>query len=245
MGEFLDIPTLFFLIVAVVVLLRLRNVMGTRDGFERPPERKDASEHEKDTQDNTKEDDNVVSLPRRRKPVAPVNLDAQKHRLKLDTEIERIAKDDEQLSAGLNQIIEEDPSFSPKSFMDGAISAYEMVVVAFAQGDRKTLKMILDKPVYEGFESAISEREARGETVDFTFVGFSDVKMRNAEVEDKHALVTIQYGAQVVSATKDADGQLIDGDEEAVVNISDEWTFSRNTKSRDPNWKLISTNQLD
>lgn len=240
MGEFLDIPTLFFLVVAVVVLLRLRNVLGTRDGFEKPPEHKDAP-----TNESGADEGNVVSLPNRERPVAPVNLDAQKRRLKMDSEIERLAKGDEALSAGLNQIIKEDASFSPKSFMDGAISAYEMVVVAFANGDRKTLKMILDKQVYEGFESAIAEREARGETVDFTFVGFSDVKLRNAEIEDKNANVTIQYAAQVVSATKNADGELIDGDEETVVNIADEWTFSRNTKSRDPNWKLISTNQLD
>lgn len=240
MGEFLDIPTLFFLVVAVVVLLRLRNVLGTRDGFEKPPEHKDAPTNESDADEG-----NVVSLPNRERPVAPVNLDAQKRRLKMDSEIERLAKGDETLSAGLNQIIKEDASFSPKSFMDGAISAYEMVVVAFANGDRKTLKMILDKQVYEGFESAIAEREARGETVGFTFVGFSDVKLRNAEIEDKNANVTIQYAAQVVSATKNADGELIDGDQETVVNIADEWTFSRNTKSRDPNWKLISTNQLD
>ncbi|MCZ4272249.1 Tim44/TimA family putative adaptor protein [Maritalea porphyrae] len=240
MGEFIDIPTIFFLVVAVVVLLRLRNVLGTRDGFEKPPEHKDASINESDADEG-----NVVSLPNRERPIAPVNLDAQKRRLKLDAEIERLAKGDEALAVGLNQIIEEDQSFSPKSFMDGAISAYEMVVVAYAQGDRKTLKMILDKQVYEGFESAIAERESRGETVDFTFVGFSDVTLRAAEVDNKIANVTIQYAAQVVSATKNADGELIDGDEEAVVNISDEWTFSRNTKSRDPNWKLISTNQLD
>jgi len=149
MGEFLDIPTLFFLIVAVVVLLRLRNVLGTRDGFERPPEQKDTQESE-----NESDADNVVSLPNRERPVASVNLDAQKHRAKLDTEIERVANDDEAIVSGLNDIIGADEDFSPKAFMDGAISAYEMVVVAFAQGDRKTLKMILDKPVYEGFESA-------------------------------------------------------------------------------------------
>jgi len=174
-----------------------------------------------------------------------VNLDAQKHRAKLDTEIERVANDDEAIVSGLNDIIGADEDFSPKAFMDGAISAYEMVVVAFAQGDRKTLKMILDKPVYEGFESAIVARESRGEKVDFTFVGFSNVKMRQAEMDAKNANITIQYAAQVVSATKNDEGQLIDGDEEAVVNIADEWTFSRNTKSRDPNWKLINTNQLD
>ncbi len=186
-----------------------------------------------------------MSLPNRDRTVAPANLDKEKQRLKTEAEIERFAKGDAELIAGLNEVIAADDSFSPKGFMDGAISAYEMVVVAFAEGDRKTLKMILDKPVYEGFESAITERESRGETVDFTFVGFSDVNMRAAEMDGKNANVTIRYAAQVVSATKNEDGELIDGDEEAVVNIADEWTFSRNVKSRDPNWKLVGTNQLD
>lgn len=240
MGDFLDIPTLFFLIVAVVVLLRLRNVLGTRDGFERPPQRPDAPKNEDES-----DSDNVVSLPNRDRTVAPANLDKEKQRLKTEAEIERFAKGDAELTAGLNEVIAADDTFSPKGFMDGAISAYEMVVVAFAQGDRKTLKMILDKPVYEGFESAITERESRGETVDFTFVGFSDVNMVAAEIDGKNANVTVRYAAQVVSATKNEDGELIDGDEEAVVNIADEWTFSRSVKSRDPNWKLVGTNQLD
>ncbi len=241
MGDFFDIPTLFFLVVAVVVLLRLRSVLGTRDGFEQPPQ--NPEQNEDDGDDSS---DNVVSLPSREPPrAAPVNLDAEKRALKLDAEVENYADNNAELAQGLSEIIKADTNFGPKSFMDGAISAYEMVVVAFAEGDRKTLKMILDKPVYEGFESAIEEREKRDEKIDFTFVGFSKVKMSNAELDAKTASVTIEYAAQVVSATKNGDGKLIDGDEEAIVNIADEWTFSRNTKSRDPNWKLVSTNQLD
>ena len=239
MGEFFDLPTLFFLVVAVVVLLRLRSVLGTRDGFERP------ERPEKDQKENRDDADNVVSLPGREQAVRPANLNDDKHRLKMEAEIERYAKGDEALTKGLSDIVAADSSFSPKSFMDGAISAYEMVVVAFAQGDRKTLKMILDKSVYDDFEAAIKEREANKQTVDFTFVGFSDVKLKNAEMDGKNAMVTLEYGAQVVSATKDENGNLVDGHEEAVMDIADEWTYQRSTKSRDPNWKLVSTSQLD
>jgi len=242
MGNFLDLPTLFFLVVAVVVLLRLRSVLGTKDGFERPQQKPDENNEENVAESPA---DNVVSLPHRDSVVEPAKLDVDKQQLKLEAEVERYAKDDEILAAGLNSIIAADNSFSPKSFMDGAISAYEMVVVSFAKGDRKTLKMILDKSVYEGFEGAISEREGRQETVDFTFVGLSDVKLKSAEMDGKDAVVVLEYGAEVVSATKNNEGTLVDGDEEAIVKIADEWTFARNTKSRDPNWKLVSTNQLD
>lgn len=241
MGEFFDLPTLFFLVVAVVVLLRLRSVLGTRDGFERS----DRPEKDQNQSSMREQTDNVVNLPGREQAVPPAELDADKQQLKTEAEIERYSKGDETLAAGLADIVKADPSFSPKSFMDGAISAYEMVVVGFAQGDRKTLKMILDKPVFEDFEAAIDDREAQKHSVQFTFVGFSDVKLKSAEFDGKNATVTVEYEAQVVSATKDENGQLVEGDEEAVVNIADEWTYQRAVKSRDPNWKLVSTNQLD
>lgn len=238
MGEFFDLPTLFFLVVAVVVLLRLRSVLGTRDGFERP-DRPDEDRKERNDQD-----DNVVQLPKREGMAAPAELNEEKRKLKLEAEVERYAKGDAELADGLNKLIAADPRFSPKSFMDGAIAAYEMVVVAFAEGDRKTLKMILDKSVYDDFEAAIIEREAQNQKVDFTFVGLSKVELKSAEFDGKNEVITVEYNAEVVSATRDADGNIIDGDSEAVVDIADEWTFARPVKSRDPNWKLVSTNQL-
>ncbi|RUT30153.1 calcium-binding protein [Arsenicitalea aurantiaca] len=235
MDEFFDLPTLIVIGVAIVVLFRLRSVLGTRTGNERPPlERPRAESRE----------ENVV--PMRPRPAEPqTDADAERFARKLEAEIEQYSHGDEQLAAGLRAIAEADPNFTPKSFLEGAKAAYEMIVTGFAAGDRKTLKMLLEKDVYDGFERAISEREAAGHTVDFTFVGLPKIEISEAQHDKRIAEVTIRFNAEVVSATRDAEGNLIEGNADQVASIADEWTFARSTKSRDPNWKLVATNQLD
>lgn len=238
MDEFFDLPTLIVIGLAIVILFRLRSVLGTRTGNERPPLERGGADPAKAA------DENVVQM--RPRPVdSPVDEDLERQERRLAAEIEQHAHGDEQLAAGLKAINEADSSFSPKSFLEGAKAAYEMVVVAYAQGDRKTLKMLLDKDVYDGFERTIAEREAEGRTVDFTFVGLPKIEIAEAEVDKRNALVTVRFHAEIVSATLDKDGTLIEGSTEQVNTISDEWTFARSIKSRDPNWKVITTRPLE
>ena len=241
MEDFFDIPTLIAIGVAIVVLYRLRQVLGTRTGRERNPleRRPDAA------RTPAPEGDDTV-VPLRPRPVPESNEDAERQARKLETEITQFSHGDEAVAAGLKAIVEADPSFSPKIFMEGAKSAYEMIVTAFAAGDRATLKNLLEKDVYDGFERAIRDREAANRKVDFTFVGLPKVEISGAEVDKRIALVTIRFHAEVVSATRDMDdGALIEGNADQVTNIADEWTFARNTRSRDPNWKLVATSQLE
>lgn len=241
MTDFLDLPTLIIIGVAIVVLLRLRSVLGTRTGNERPPTQRIRDAEEKPTE---ADDDTVVPLrPRASAPAE--DTDEERIARKRDAQIEQFSHGDEALAAGLAQIGEVDSNFTPKSFLEGAKSAYEMIVTAFAEGDRKTLKNLLEKDVYEGFEAAITDREAQDHKVDFTFVGLPSIEISEATHEKRLAQVTIQFKAEVVSATRDAEGNLIEGNADQVVTIADEWTFARSTKSRDPNWKLVATDQLD
>ena len=241
MDDFFDLPTLIVIGLAIVILFRLRSVLGTRTGNERSPlERRETA-----AKAAAKNGDDTV-VPLRPRPVETVrDGDADRQARRLATEIEQYALGDDKIAAGLAAIAEADPSFGPKSFMEGAKSAYEMIVTAFAQGDRKTLRNLLEKDVYDGFEKAIAEREAAGHKVDFTFVGLPRVEMSEAEHDKRNALVTIRFFAEVVSATRDRDGALIEGNADQVTNIADEWTFARNPKSRDPNWKLVATSQLE
>ena len=237
MDDFFDIPTLIAIGVAIVVLFRLRQVLGTRTGRERTPlQRREAAVAKPG-------EENVVQM----RPRAPTetNEDAERAQRKLETEITQLAGGNEPVASGLKAIADADPGFSPKSFMEGAKAAYEMIVTAFAQGDRGTLKNLLDKDVYDGFERVIKDRETAGRKVDFTFVGLPKVEISEAEVDKRAANVTIRFYAEVVSATRDKDGTLIEGNADQVTNIADEWTFSRNPKSRDPNWKLVATSQLE
>lgn len=239
MEEFLDIPTLIAIGVAIVVLYRLRQVLGTRTGRERNP-----LERRPDAAQTPDADDTVVQM--RPRPAPETEGDSERQARKLETEIAQFSHGEDAITAGLKAIAEADPSFSPRIFLEGAKSAYEMIVTAFAAGDRATLKNLLEKEVYDGFERAIRDREAAKHKVDFTFVGLPKVEISEAELDKRMALVTIRFHAEVVSATRDSDaGTLIEGNAEQVTNIADEWTFARNTRSRDPNWKLVATSQLE
>ena len=236
MDEFFDIPTVIVIVIAIIVLFRLRSVLGTRTGNERPP-----VPRVQPTQAKPANDERPNAL--RTATPAP-QPDVDRRALKLSAEIEQLSHGDAALAKGLNDIAAADATFSPKSFLEGAKQAYEMIVTGFATGDRKTLKTLLEKDVYDGFEKAIAEREAAGRKVDFTFVGLPKIEISDAEIDRRDARVAVKFTAEVVQATRDKDGTLIEGNADQVQTIADEWTFARNPKSRDPNWNLVATNQL-
>lgn len=238
MDEFFDIPTLIVIGLAIVVLFRLRQVLGTRTGRERTP-----VERQREAAPVKAGDETVVQM--RPRPVPETDEDQARAARKMEAEIALFAHGDDKVAAGLNAVADADPTFGPKSFLEGAKSAYEMIVTAFAAGDRQTLKNLLEKDVYDGFERVIKDREAAGHKVDFTFVGLPKVEISEAEADKRAVNVTIRFHAEVVSATRDKDGNLLEGNADQVTNIADEWTFARNPKSRDPNWKLVATSQLE
>lgn len=241
MDEFFDIPTLIVIAIAIFVLFRLRSVLGTRTGNERNPLQR-AQQNQPNKPAPTPAADDKVTPIRGTLPLP--DTDASRRTVKLEAEIEQLSHGDAAIASGLKAIGEADQSFTPKIFLEGAKQAYEMIVTAFAQGDRKTLKNLLDKDVYDGFEKAIADREAAGRKIDFTFVGLPKIEIAEAEIDRRDARIAIRFNAEVVQATKDKDGTIVDGDAEKVQTIADEWTFARSPKSRDPNWRLVATNQL-
>jgi predicted lipid-binding transport protein (Tim44 family) len=238
MDDFFDLPTLIVIGLAIVILFRLRSVLGTRTGNERPP-----VERRTPPPVDRKKDDSVIPMRARQQDVPPAVPDERRSR-KLDAEIEQFARGNADIATGLRAVAEADPTFTPKSFLEGAKAAYEMVVTAFAAGDRQTLRNLLEKDVFEGFQRAIADREAAGRKVDFTFVGLPRIDISGAEYDKRQVYVTVRFDAEVVSATRDKDGTLLEGNADQVQLIADEWTFARNPRSRDPNWKLVATNQI-
>ena len=133
----------------------------------------------------------------------------------------------------------------PDAFIAGAKAAYEMIVTAFAEGDRKALKNLLSREVYDGFVSAIAQREGRGETIEFRFVGIDKAEFTDASLKGGTEQVTVRFHSKLISATHDKAGAVIDGDPVHVGDVTDIWTFARETTSRDPNWKLVATESVD
>jgi predicted lipid-binding transport protein (Tim44 family) len=232
-----DIYTIVFLAVAVFIFLRLRSVLGQRTGRERPPYDPFSRDPLRGAaKDSAK--DNVVSLPGRTAepapaPVEPAEVPADRWK--------GVAEAGSSLANGLDAIVAADPEFDPKHFIAGARAAYEMVVTAYAEGDRRSLKNLLSRDVYEGFDTAITEREKREEKAESRFVSIDTAEIVGAEMRGKSAQITVRFVSKLISATRDKTGALIDGNPEKVTEVTDVWTFARDISSRDPNWKLIAT----
>jgi predicted lipid-binding transport protein (Tim44 family) len=233
--EFFDLGTIIFLVAAVVIFIQLRNVLGRRTGNERPPfDPYTAGRKRVDAEPATQ--DNVVSLPRRKSGEPAEDAYAA---------IDTFTPAGTDLNKGLRAIRDADQTFEPKTFVDGAKMAYEMIVMAYADGDRKTLKNLLSREVYDGFVQAIAEREQRSEKIQSSFVGIDKAEIVGAEMKGSEAHVTLRIVSELISATRNNAGEVIDGDPETVAEVKDVWTFARDTRSRDPNWKLVATEAED
>ncbi len=151
------------------------------------------------------------------------------------------AEPDSKAAAGLDAIAAASPGFAIAPFVSGAKTAYEMIVTAFASGDRTTLQNLLDKSVYDNFARAITAREARGDTVTTKVISVDQVSVDDARLHGSSAEIVLRFHARLVSATRNKSGSVIEGDPERVVETINIWTFARDLASRDPNWKLIAT----
>jgi predicted lipid-binding transport protein (Tim44 family) len=236
MSEAFDIYTLLFLVLAVVIFIRLRNVLGRRTGHERPPYDPYAAPDAKRAEAN----EPVVALPRGRSGRAPVEASGPSME-DIEARLGRHATKDSPLGQSLTALMRADPGFDPGQFLDGAKAAYEMIVTAFAQGDEAELSQLLGPDVFEGFQRAIREREARGEKVESSLVGIDKADIIEAEVKNRTAYVTVKFVSELISVTRDADGEVVEGDPKKVREVTDIWTFAREVASRNPNWKLVAT----
>ncbi|MBX6426093.1 MAG: Tim44 domain-containing protein [Variibacter sp.] len=237
MRDVFDIYTIIFLALAVFIFLRLRSVLGQRTGRERPPydplSGRDAV--------RSSAGDKVVALPPRGAEAPAQAPGADRDEAKPANRWQGVAAPGSAVAAGLDAIAAADRSFDANHFLAGARAAYEMVVIAFAEGDRRTLRHLLSREVYDGFEAAIREREAKGETVETRFVSIDKTEITAAELRGRTAQLTVRFVSQLVSATRDRSGTVIDGSPDKVTEVTDIWTFARDVSSRDPNWKLIAT----
>jgi predicted lipid-binding transport protein (Tim44 family) len=233
--HFIDI--IIFAMVAAFLILRLRSVLGRRTGEERqrpdpfrptPLDRTGAA---------SPSSDKVVQLPER-------NGRGGENAAGATIELPPSAKGTP-LEAGLTQIGVADPNFTPQGFIDGAKAAFEITVEAFAKGERKVLRPLLSDPVFEHFSAAIKVREDARQTHVTTLVGIKSAEILDARMDGRTAYVTVKFVSEQVNVTKDKDGNAADGDPNNVAQITDIWTFARNTRSRDPNWTLVETRSVN
>ncbi len=206
--------------IALFLVLRLKNVLGTREGFEKPRE------------------------------IAPATPSTRKDRSfevieggGPDPDIADFVDPESDAGKALAQMKRVDKEFSVAEFSHGARQAYEMIVMAYEHGDLDTLKQFLSPEVYDSFEAAIDARAEKGLEVEAHFAGVREVKLVDAHLDPvtNEADVTMRFLGEITSVVRDADGEIVEGAPDEVKQQRDVWTFTRDMSSDDPNWTLTGT----
>ena len=230
----MDIYTIIFLALAVFIFVRLRAVLGQRTGGERPPFDRAARNALQGAPDN-----HVMPVPG--KMIDPAGPATGADVPPAGDRWRGLAEPGTPLARGLDAIVGQDSSFDPRHFLSGARSAYEMIVLAFANGDRRALRDLLSTEVYDSFEAVIKDREKHEQKTETRFVSIDIAELVGAELRDRTAQLTVRFVSQMISVTRDKAGNIVDGNPDKVADITDIWTFARDIGSRDPNWKLVGT----
>jgi predicted lipid-binding transport protein (Tim44 family) len=231
-------------LVAIFLILRLRAVLGKRTGNERPPARDPFAPPTPPTQPTPRigdapsstgqsGNDNVVSLPNAGPPprtASPTSGPGGIRAAVLPA-----------AAAGVAAIRTADPSFDPANFTAGARSAFGTIVEGFAKGDSAALRPLLDPPIFANFEAAIRGRAEKREKAETTLIGFEASDIAAAALQGTTAEVTVRFVSEQINVTRDAEGQVADGNPNEVLKVIDLWTFRRDVKSSDPNWVLVKT----
>ena len=204
--------------IAVFLILRLRGVLGTRDGFEQPP---------------------APDEPAQRKRFDVIEGSAEA----ADNDINDHAESGSATAKALAEMKSVEPQFAVGPFLTGAKSAYEMILMAFERGDLSAVRAFLAPPVAEAFESVIAERQARNLTTTAEFLGTRETALAEAEFNRATGMaeLSVRFVGEMIVATRDADGNVVEGDPKAARKQRDVWTFARHMGEADPNWQLVAT----
>ncbi len=203
--------------IAVFLFIRLKGVLGTRDGFEPTIE------------------------PSKAKPAKGPNLEVIEGGL--DRDITDHVEMDSKAGQAFAKMKKAEPDFSVGEFLGGARQAYEMILMAFEDDDLDTLKQFLAADVYESFATVIADRQKAGYKVNATFVGVREMKVTGAKFNsrNKEGEITMRFVGEIVSYVEDEKGKIIEGNRDVIKRQTDTWSFARKFGSNDPNWALVAT----
>ena len=206
--------------IAIFLILRLRSVLGTREGFEKP-----AAPRPVDKRRARKDFEVIEGGP--------------------DRDIVDHVEAGSDAASALAQMKGADPSFSVGEFLGGARGAYEMILTAFERGDLASVRPYISEEVYSAFAAVVEDRASRGLKVEMTFVGIRDLVLKDATFDKAtgEAEITVRFGAELTSAVRDRAGDVIEGSTTEIKRQRDVWTFERRMGTDDPNWILVATGE--
>lgn len=233
MERFIDI--ILLALIAGFLIWRLRSVLGRRtedEGSQNPPF---TNRNSQERGTRTNRNGNVIPLP------ASSNGNDLRTKQEEPIDFSQYAPKGSTVQKALYELHRSDRNFHPAAFLTGAKSAYELIVTSFAAGDRSALKPLLSEGVYNSFDNAISDRESKQLTVESEFIGVDKTEILDASISDQIAKITVKFISDLVSTTKNVEGDIVEGDPTKIKRVTDIWTFARDTSSQDPNWKLVGT----
>ncbi len=204
--------------IAIFLILRLKNVLGTRDGFEEPPTPRPLNDRP-----NRAQFEVIEGGP---------DLDITDH-----------VEEDSDAAKALANMKRIEPSFNVADFLAGARGAYEMIVMGYENGDLAEIQPFLSEEIYESFVDGVAAREDQGLTIEAEFIGVRELKLIDATFDEatKEAELNIRFVAELTSAVRDQGGDIIEGSLTEVKRQKDVWSFARTMGADDPNWLLVST----
>ena len=205
--------------IAIFLILRLKSVLGTRDGFEKPPEtgaRKSASRADFEVIDGG-----------------------------LDRDITDHVDEDSDAADALARMKNVEPSFGVADFLQGARGAYEMILMGFEKGDLSEIKPFLADDVYDTFAEVVEAREAQGLSIEADFVGIRELSLSDATFDQDSGLaeLSVRFVGELTSVVRDRAGEIVEGSASQIKRQKDVWTFARTMGSNDPNWQLVATSE--
>lgn len=204
--------------IAIFLILRLKSVLGTREGFEKPPV------PQQPASDKSRRDFEVIE--------GGPDHDITDH----------VPEESEQAQtlAAMKRV---EPSFSVGEFVQGARGAYEMIVMGFERGNLDEIQPFLSEEVFETFVSVVAAREDQGLTIEAEFVGVRETSVADAQFDKDtgRAEITMRFVGELTSVVRDRGGDVIEGSPNSIKRQKDSWTFSRVMGSDDPNWLLVAT----
>lgn len=204
--------------IAIFLILRLRSVLGTRDGFEKSPTRPGPTKA-----DRRRDFEVIEGGP--------------------DEDIIDHVEDGSDSAKALAAMKMAEPGFRVGEFLQGSRQAYEMILMAFERGDIDGLRPFLAPDVMETFETVIDQRNEQGLRIDAEFIGIREIALQNASFDRSASLaeITVRFVGEMTSVVRNADGEIIEGDASEIKRQRDVWTFARTMGADDPNWALVAT----
>jgi len=219
---FFDI--IIFAMLAGYLVFQLRRALGRRSDNQETKSKLNPEQRAKHS-----ETDNVVAIK------------TNKHENQENENQENENQEQEETLGGLTELREKDPSFSDRDFIAGSKDAFSWIVEAFSKGEISKLEPLLSEPLFEGFKQAIEQREAGQLSSETNIVSIKSAQIHNVTVKQDQVNITVEYVTDQIKSTRNAEGEIVDGDPDTIETVTDLWTFNRNIKSKNPNWTLVKT----